>query len=143
RAMIGDFPLETTVGQTYEVLDAARFCLVASGTATLETALFGVPMAILYKTTALNYWIARRVIEIEHIGIVNILAGRGIVPEFIQHDATPEKVLPAALELIADTPGRARMCRDMAEVRAMLGAGGASAAAAGHVLEVARRHAHA
>ncbi|MDQ1257351.1 MAG: Lipid-A-disaccharide synthase, partial [Candidatus Hydrogenedentes bacterium] len=51
RAMIGDFPLETAVGQTYEVLDAARFCLVASGTATLETALFGVPMAILYKTT--------------------------------------------------------------------------------------------
>jgi lipid-A-disaccharide synthase len=138
RALAGDFRLETAVGKMYEVLDAARFCLVASGTATLETALFGVPMVILYKTAPLNYWIARRVVRIEHIGLVNILAGRGIVPEFIQHDASVEKMLPAALDLIGDTTRRARMEQDLAGLRSRLGGPGASARAAAEVLNVIR-----
>jgi len=138
RALAGRFPLETVVGKAYEVLTAARFCLVASGTATLETALFGVPMAILYKTAPLNYWIARRLVEIEYIGLANILAGRGIVPEFIQDDARAERILPVALELIDDTPRRAAMLRDLAEVRAKLGEPGASARAASEILKLVR-----
>lgn len=134
RALAGDFPLETVIGKTYEVLKAARFCLVASGTATLETALFGVPMLIVYKTAPINYWIARSVVDIKFIGLANILAGRGIVPEFIQDDACAERMLPAALELIGDTPRRAAMLNDLAAVREQLGGPGASARAASEIL---------
>ncbi|HPG67126.1 MAG TPA: lipid-A-disaccharide synthase [Candidatus Hydrogenedentes bacterium] len=138
RALADRFPVETLVGRTYDVLAAARFCLVASGTATLETALFGVPMAILYRTSPINYWIARRVVSIKHIGIVNIIAGREVVPEFIQHEARAEAILPRALELIDDTPARQRVLADLAEVKARLGDAGASMRAARHVLEVAK-----
>ncbi len=138
RAIAGDFPLDTVIGNTYEVLAAARFCLVASGTATLETALFGAPMLILYKTAPLNYWIARRLVHIEHIGLANILAGRGIVPEFIQDDACVQRMLPVALELIDDTPRRETMIRDLAAVRAQLGGPGASSRAASQILGLMR-----
>jgi len=142
RALAGDFPIETAVGATYEVLDAAHFCLVASGTATLETALFGVPMVILYKVSPLSYWIARRVVDVAHIGLVNILAGRGIVPEFIQDEAVAGKVLPCALELIEDSPARRKMVQDLAEVRETLGAEGASERAAAEVVAVLEGGAH-
>jgi lipid-A-disaccharide synthase len=139
RSIAGGFPLDTVIGKTYEVLSGARFCLVASGTATLETALFGVPMLILYKTAPLNYWIARQVVNIEHIGLVNILAGKGVVPEFIQNDATRERMAPLALELIEDTPRRSAMIRDLAEVRATMGGPGASNRAAAEILETVNK----
>ena len=142
RALAGGFPVELRVGGMYDVLSRARFCLVASGTATLETALFGVPMAILYKTSPLTYWIARMVVDIKHIGIVNILAGRGVVPEFIQHEATRETVLPAALELIGDTPARRAMLDDLRAVREGLGGGGASARAAEKIAALVEETGH-
>ena len=133
RAIAGDVPLQTFVGNTYEVLDAAHFCLVASGTATVETALFGVPFVILYKVTPITYWIARAVVRIKHIGMVNILADKRIVPEFVQHEATASRVLPTALELLSDTPTRRQMIEDLAAVREQLGGGGASARAADEI----------
>ncbi|MBI4557586.1 MAG: lipid-A-disaccharide synthase [Candidatus Hydrogenedentes bacterium] len=138
KAEAGDLPLETAIGKTYDVLRAARFCLVASGTATLETALFGVPMVILYKLSPVNYWIARRLVQVDHIGMVNILAGRRIVPEFVQHEACRDRVLPKALELLADSPARDQMLRDLTDVRATLGAPGASRRAAKEILEVVK-----
>jgi lipid-A-disaccharide synthase len=134
RALAGDFPLDIAVDGMYDVLAQARFCLVASGTATLETALFDVPMLLLYKVSAGSYWLARRLVDIEHIGIVNILAGRGIVPEFIQGDAQAPLILPKALELIADTPARAAMQSAFSEVRQLLGEQGASERAAQEIL---------
>ncbi len=134
RGLAGGFPAELRVGGMYDVLSQARFCLVASGTATLETALFGVPMAILYKTSLMTYWIARMVVNIEHIGIVNILAKHGVVPEFIQHAATRDNVLPTALELIDDTPARQRMLDDLGAVREGLGGAGASNRAAEKII---------
>ncbi len=135
RALAGDFPLDIRVEGMYDVLAQARFCLVASGTATLETALFGVPMIILYRVGTVNYWLARWFIRgIQHIGIVNILAGRGIVPEFLQHDAAPERILPAALELIEDTPARVAMVAELGAVRRSLGGPGASERAAREIL---------
>lgn len=127
-------PLDFHVGGMYDVLAAARFCLVASGTATLETALFGVPLAILYKVSPPSYWMARLLVDIAHIGIVNILAGRGLAPEFIQDRARPGTILPAALELIEDTPARRAMIAGLDEVRQGLGAGGASERAAEAIL---------
>lgn len=144
KAIAGDFPVETVVGGAYDVLDAARFCLVASGTATLETCLFGVPMVIVYRVSPVSYWLARMLVDIEHIGIVNILADKRIVPEFVQQDACVQKVLPAALELMDDTPARAHMLEDLAAVKASLGGPGASARAAAEVLRIldtkTRRH---
>jgi lipid-A-disaccharide synthase len=143
RAFANDFPIETAVGKTYDVLSAARFCLVASGTATLETALFGVPMAILYKTSSVNYAIAKWFVRIRHIGLANILADREIVPEFIQGAAARSTVLPAALDLIGDTPARARMLADLAALRAALGGPGASERAAREILDMTGSAAHA
>jgi lipid-A-disaccharide synthase len=133
-------PVETDVGGMYEVLAAARFCLVASGTATLETALFGVPMAIVYRVSPLSYLLARMLVRIRFIGLVNILSGRGVVPEFIQHDAVPEKILPVALELMDDTDTRRRMIEDLNGIRGMLGGPGASERAAREVIAVAERN---
>jgi len=134
RAIAGDFPLEVRVDAMYEVLGRARFCMVASGTATLETALFGVPFLILYKVTPITYQLARWLVDIEHIGIVNILAGRRVVPEFVQHEARPTRMLPVARGLIADTPARAEMLTELHAMRELLGGGGASERAAREIL---------
>ncbi len=138
REIAAGFPLEVSVGGMYDLLAEARFCMVASGTATLETALFGVPLVILYRVSPPTYWLARLLVDVEHIGMVNILAGKSLVPEFIQHEASAEKILPQALELIDETPARARMIDALRDVRERLGAGGASERAASAILEVAR-----
>ena len=142
RVLAGGFELETVVGQSYEVLSGSRFCLVASGTATLEAAIFGAPMVIMYRTSRLNYWIARHVVKIKHIGLVNILAGREIVPEFIQGRATAGEILPHALELIEDTERRRRMVEDLRALRSGLGEPGASRRAAQEILGVMRGTSH-
>lgn len=138
RRIADDFPLEVCVGGMYDVLAEARFCMVASGTATLETALFGVPMVILYRVSLPTYWLARLLVDVAHIGMVNILAGKEVVPEFIQRKASVEQVLPQALELIDDTPARARMIDALHSLRERLGVSGASERAAAAVLEAAR-----
>ena len=134
REIAGDFPLDIEEGSMYEVLSTARFCLVASGTATLETALFGVPMIILYKVSGLTYWLARLLVDIKHIGIVNILADGEIVPEYIQGDIVPDVIAPVAVSLINPTPKRMQMISDLEEIRETLGASGASAHAAQEIL---------
>lgn len=134
RAIAGAFPLEIETGGMYRVLSRARFCLVASGTATLETALFQVPFMIFYRVTTVTYWLAKFLVDIRYIGIVNILAGRGIVPEFIQGAIQPARILPQALRLIASTPERTRMIDDLREIQTLLGDGGASQNAAREIL---------
>ncbi len=135
RSLSGDFPVEIIVDGMEQILRRARYCMVASGTATLETALYGVPMCILYRVSPLSYLMARMLVrDLKYIGIVNILADKGIVPEFIQQDVTTKKVLPAALALIGDTPARERMLQELAAVRKSLGAGGASRRAAEEIL---------
>lgn len=143
RSLAGDFPLDVRLGGMHDVLKQARFCMVASGTATLETALFDVPMVIMYKASFINYWLARWLVKgITHIGIVNILMGRGIVPEYIQGDAEASKILPKALELIADTPAREAMLHDFSELRTLLGGQGASARAAQEIVASAKGRKH-
>lgn len=134
RKLAGDFPVGIIPGGMHEVLASARFCFVASGTATLETALFGVPMIILYRVSPLTYALARMLVDIKHIGMVNILAGRGIVPEYIQHAIRVPAILPQALELIDETPARRQMLQDLDDVRASLGGPGASDRAALEIL---------
>ena len=123
-------PVSIETGRTRRVLHDARAAMVASGSATVETALIGCPMVICYKISWLTYFLGRMLIRVPHIGMVNIIAGRGICPEFIQNHATPAALAGALEPLLGDTPERAAMLQGLAGVRDSLGeAGGAGRAA--------------
>ncbi|OQW96632.1 MAG: lipid-A-disaccharide synthase [Verrucomicrobia bacterium A1] len=122
-------------GVTREVLRQARAAWVASGTATMEACLMGCPQAVVYRTHPLSYRIGKALIRVPHIGMVNLVAGRGICPELIQHEATPGWLAEAVDPLLGDTPQRAAMLAGYAEVRAKLGGGGAAERAAAIVLD--------
>lgn len=122
-------------GVTREVLRQARAAWVASGTATMEACLMGCPQAVVYRTHPLSYLLGRALIRVPHIGMVNLVAGRGICPELIQHEATPGWLAEAVDPLLDDTPQRAAMLAGYDEVRGKLGGGGAADRAAAIVLE--------
>lgn len=122
-------------GETRQVLRQARAAIVSSGTATIETALMGCPMAVVYKTSWPTYLIGKTLIRVPHLGMVNLVAGRPLCPEFLQHRATPEALARALEPLLSDTPGRAEMVRGLDEVRRALGDGGAAERAADVLLE--------
>lgn len=142
KELAGDFSLEIAQDQFYDILSQARFCLVASGTATVETALFNVPMIVLYKVNALTYWLARLLVNVDAIAMVNILAGRHIVSEYIQNAADPVDITPEALELIAESDRRAEMLQNLLEIRETLGGPGASDRAAKEIIEVLKQNTH-
>lgn len=112
-----------------------RVSLTKSGTSTLENAILGVPQVIIYKVKALDAWIARRVIQIPWVGLVNVLAGREICPECLQEECTPENITRKAIPLIEETVERKRMLQDMREVAESLGDGHAARRAAEALLE--------
>jgi lipid-A-disaccharide synthase len=115
------------------VLGACRAAIVASGTATVEAALLGAPMVVVYRLSALTHFLGRRLIQVPHVAMVNLIAGRRVVPELIQGDFTPERVADEVTALLSDGPRRSAMLTDLAEVRGRLGAGGASLRAAREV----------
>ena len=92
-------------------------------------------MTVLYKVTPITYWLARLLVDIDAIAMVNILAGKHVVPEFIQHEARADRILATALPLIEDTPERERMLEGLEGVRALLGGPGASENAAREILD--------
>lgn len=138
RAIAGDFPLEIRIGQMYGIVKSARACLVASGTATLETALLGTPFLIVYKTNAVTFFLAKRLVQVAHIGIVNLLLNRRAVPEFLQEEATADHLLPTLRKLLSDSLERIDMLRAFTELRTLLGNANASHRAAEEVLKAAR-----
>jgi lipid-A-disaccharide synthase len=93
-------PVTLLFGHAHDAMIAADGVLVASGTATLEAALLKCPMVITYKMSALSYWIAKRKQYLPYVGLPNILAGRFVVPEILQDDATPENLAQALLNLV-------------------------------------------
>ncbi len=117
-------------GRTHAVQAFATACVVASGTATLETALFGTPLAIVYRVGMLNYLIARRLIRIARIGLPNIVCGEEVAPEFVQSDFRPGAVAQAVLPWLTDPVARAAQSARLARVREALGGEGASLRAA-------------
>lgn len=126
-AAIGNAPITLVKGRTYDLLRHARAALVTSGTATLETALFGVPEVVCYKSGALNVWIARRLVDIKFISLVNLIMDREVVRELIQGELTVDSLSAELERLLADGPYRGRMLADLAELRDRLGGPGASA----------------
>jgi len=122
-------------GKTRDILRTADAALTASGTATVETALLRCPMVVVYRVNFMTYQLAKRLIRIENIGMVNVLAGKQICPELLQHDMTPQKMADALQPLLSDTPQRRRMLEELDRVIAYMGEGGAAEHAAGILLE--------
>jgi lipid-A-disaccharide synthase len=120
-------PYPVVTGQSMVVLRAANAALCKSGTTTLEAAVAGCPLVVAYRTSGWTYALARRFLTIRHIGLVNIVAGREVVPEFVQSALVPAR-LADALEPLLDecSPRRKEMSHALAEVRAKLGAAGAA-----------------
>jgi lipid-A-disaccharide synthase len=114
-------------GQNYDALQCCDAVITVSGTATLEVALMGVPMAIIYRLAPLSYWLGRMLVNIPYIGLPNILAGRSIVREFIQHKADPGNIAGEIGRILRDPVYAESMRRALGEVRDGLGEGNASA----------------
>lgn len=123
--------------QTYSLLEAAHAALVTSGTATLETAILKVPQVVCYKGNWISYQIARRLITLDYISLVNLIMGRQVVTELIQNDLTPEK-LGRELDAILQGPGRERQLEAYQELRRRLGGEGASNKAAQLIVDFSK-----
>jgi lipid-A-disaccharide synthase len=121
-------------GVSRDVLSAARVAIVASGTATVETGLTLTPMVVVYRLSALTYALGKPLVSVANYAMVNLIAGRVVVPELIQTDFTPERVSEETLKILDDGPARARMLRDLEEVRSKLGKGGATSNVADEVM---------
>ena len=120
--------------RVYDCLQVMDAAIVASGTATLETALLDVPMAVVYRTSWPTYLAARAVVRVPHIALVNVIAGGAVVPEFVQAKATPSRIGRAVVDLLREEPRREAMRRGFQKVREQLGAPGAVERAARAVL---------
>jgi lipid-A-disaccharide synthase len=123
------------IGQTHAVLADARATLITSGTATLEASLLRCPMVITYRTTAITACLARLLIKLKHIGLVNIVAGKGVVPELLQRAATPRHLADALEPVISDDATHAATVQALDEVNRRLGAPGGALRAADVVLD--------
>jgi lipid-A-disaccharide synthase len=129
-------PVRAAIGVTHAIQAAAECCAVASGTATLETALFGTPLVVVYRTGALNYAIARRLVRLRHIGLPNIVAGEEVAPERIQGACTPDAIAAPLARWLDDSGAREEARRKLGAVRARLGGPGASRRAAAWLREM-------
>jgi lipid-A-disaccharide synthase len=130
QARAAGVPVAIVEHATDDVLAASDVVMTASGTATVQTALHGKPMVIVYRLSGVTYAMARSFVRLRTYGMVNLVAGRKIVPEVIQGDFSAANVAREVLPLFTDQARIARMRDDVAEVRAKFGAPGASERAA-------------
>lgn len=121
-------------GQTRALLAASDLVIVASGTATLEAAVFGTPMIIVYKLNFFSWLLTRALIKIPYIGLANVVYGEKIVPEYIQFRAWPARIARRAVDILNQSPVKERMIEQLSVVRERLGTPGASRRAALAVL---------
>jgi lipid-A-disaccharide synthase len=113
--------LPVVQGRTYDAVNASDIAVTASGTATLEVALLETPMIVVYKVSPLSYAILKRLITVKQIALANIVAGRPVVPELIQEEATPGRIASEAVRLLTDPDYHRQMREDLAAVRENLG----------------------
>jgi lipid-A-disaccharide synthase len=135
RGIAGDFPIEIRTGTAHELMQRAGTGIVCSGTATLEAACFGLPYALVYKTAWLTFEVGKRLVKISYLGIINILAGRTVVREFIQDAATPSALADESLRLLNNPVEREKLSTELAAVVATLHGEGAGGRAARAVLD--------
>jgi lipid-A-disaccharide synthase len=129
-AALAGRPVRVLSGQTHRIVGSATLALVASGTATVETALLGTPMVVVYRVAPLTYFLGRPFVKVSQFAMVNLIAEKAVAPELIQGDFTPERVAQEALALLGDPARRKQMQDDLGQVRRRLGGPGASLRAA-------------
>jgi lipid-A-disaccharide synthase len=129
-------PVTIVENATYDLLGAADVVIISSGTATVEAALIGVPMVVIYRVAPFTAWVVRHLARTTHFAMVNLLAGREIVPELIQDDFTPERLTQETERLLDSPERREAMRRELALVREKLGPPGAIDRAAGIIIDM-------
>ena len=127
--------VEVVIGEAARMMQRSVVGIVASGTATLESAFFRMPFVLVYKVAAPTYLAGRMLIRVKHLGMPNVLAEREIVPEFIQGDANPEAIAAGVMRLLDSPERRKEMVTDFDDVVAKLGQGGANETAASAILQ--------
>ena len=130
--------LDIVSGQSLTLLNRCTMAVVASGTATLECAMAGLPMLVMYKTSWFTYLLGRLLVKLPYLSMVNVLAGEKVVPEFLQSAATPQRLATAALQILRNPRGTERMAQRIRDVAAKLGGAGAAERAADQVEEAIR-----
>jgi lipid-A-disaccharide synthase len=134
---VGALPnLHWIENDTYNALAASQLAAVASGTATLEAAIIGTPLIIVYRASSLNWRLFRPLINVPFVGMPNLIAGRGIAPELLQDQLTGQRLAAEITALLDDETRRARLRADLAEVRAKLGETHASERAARRIINL-------
>jgi lipid-A-disaccharide synthase len=129
-------PFDLIPGGAGEAFARCDLVIAASGTVTLEAALYGLPMVILYRVSPLSYWMGRSMIRVKHISLVNLISGREVVPELIQHRATPRNIADATLAIIDDPDRFHRLKNELANIRHRIASAG-NGDAAGRVARIA------
>lgn len=138
KDLIGTRDVLLVKGNTYNLLKQAKAALVTSGTATLETALFGVPQVVCYKGNPISFWLATKLVNVKYISLVNLIMDKPVVTELIQHDFTPAKLEAELRALLEKTDRRDSLIHDYAQLWDKLGASNASANAAEQIVAVAK-----
>src|SRR5581483_4738900 len=136
RARVKQTSVHVIQGDTYNLIHAADLVLVASGTATLETALLERPMVIMYRLAPITYALARLMVRVPSIGMPNLIAERRVVPELVQGEVTPDRIAAEATRLLTDAQAYSVAREGLREVRQRLGGGGAAERAAALVIEM-------
>jgi len=129
-------PIILVPGFVYDVMDLSDLIITASGTATLEAAILGKPMVIVYKVSFLSYWVGRALVRVRHIGLVNLVAGKEVARELLQEEVRPERIADEALRLLRDPALYRKTIESLSEVRQGLGEPGGSYRAARIVLSL-------
>ena len=130
KSIIGDANVKLVVNKTYQLLQVSSAAVVTSGTATLETALFYVPEVICYKGNPISYLIAKNLIKVKYICLVNLIMDRPVVKELIQNDLTPDNIADELRLLLTNYKRQRQLLDDYEELRMILGNAGASKNAA-------------
>ena len=118
---IMDLNINVVSGQAYDVMQACDAIVTASGTATLEIALMGIPMAIIYRISPISYNILRFIVKLDYIGLANIVAGKGIVKEFLQRKAKPKLIAAEIQRILTDSDYNTTIRNELSQVRNKLG----------------------
>ena len=120
------FAFELVADSSEKVFERSTLVVAASGTVTLEAAISGTPMVIIYKVSPISYWVGRAMIKVKHVGLANLIAGRKIVPELLQKEASPIRISDTVFEMLGDPSGLERVRLELLNIRDLLGGPGAS-----------------
>ena len=135
RSLVGDANVQLVFNKTYHLLQVASAALVTSGTATLETALLYVPEVVCYKANKISYLIAKNLIKVKYISLVNLIMDKPVVKELIQNDLTPKNIEDELKQLFTNPKKQRQLLEDYEDLRCKLGSAGASNNAAAIVVD--------